>query len=130
MDLAGTLIVSSVKAAPPREDEHPPCGGKEQANTPGAALLTGVELLGAAAALFESIGVQLNPLGQQLFDAYVADAHSRLDEPSFAATWAAGQAKDRAAAIAAARASVVERRREAIPVPATPPHSRQRRRCA
>jgi hypothetical protein len=59
-------------------------------------------LLGAAAALRERIGAPLPPVDRADYDRDVASAHAQLDEVTFDAAWAAGQALTLEQAIAEA----------------------------
>ena len=50
------------------------------------------QLLGAAEAIRESIGRSLTPVERAVFDRYAATIRAQLDDATFAAAWAAGQA--------------------------------------
>jgi tetratricopeptide (TPR) repeat protein len=50
------------------------------------------QLLGAAEAIRESLGRPLTPVERTVFDHYAATIHAQLDEATFAAMWAEGQA--------------------------------------
>lgn len=97
-DLAGVILVANratTRAAVRRS--------KGQAKDEGAAqevATRAVQALGAAQALFDSIGVQLDPLGQELFNSYTAAAGAQLDRQTCAAAWAAGRALNLEQAVA------------------------------
>ena len=51
-------------------------------------------MLGAAQALLEDVGIQLNQMGQKLFDIYISAARGQLGEEVLADSMAAGRAMD------------------------------------
>ena len=57
-------------------------------------------LLGAVAALLETLGGVLDSLDRTVYDQALATARSRLDAAAFAAAWAEGQAQTIEQAIA------------------------------
>jgi DNA-binding CsgD family transcriptional regulator len=82
-----------------------------------------VRLLGAAAALRETIGYQFDTVDQAAYDQQVAAVRAQLDPAIFDASWAAGQALSVEQAITEAEA--VATAAQAVPDPQPPPPDAQ-----
>jgi DNA-binding CsgD family transcriptional regulator/tetratricopeptide (TPR) repeat protein len=98
MDLAGVMIALGKPTRTTSEARHASSGtrqvarhGRGEALSPTVAV-RGAHLLGAAQALFESTGIQLNQMGHKLLDAYLAAASRQLGEHAFVEALAAGRA--------------------------------------
>jgi non-specific serine/threonine protein kinase len=109
-DLAGVLVVAGMttRKAPVRSS-------KGQGKAEGIALelaIRAAQALGAAQALLDSIGVQLDPMGQELFNSYRAAARTRLGARAFARAWAAGRAMELEQAVAWAQTTPLPQRAE------------------
>lgn len=87
VDLAGVMVV----ATPATGRQAKGKGAAENAMHP-APTVSAARLLGAAQVLLESVGFQLDPEDQELFDGYIAAARAQLGEQTFAKAWVEGQA--------------------------------------
>jgi non-specific serine/threonine protein kinase len=95
-------------------------GGLAGAAAAGGQAERAARLLGAAEALYETIGVVFTPNERAVFDRDVAAARAGLSEESFAAAWADGRQLplERAIRLALETPAAV-----AEPVASSPPHS-------
>jgi DNA-binding CsgD family transcriptional regulator/tetratricopeptide (TPR) repeat protein len=110
MDLAGVMIAASKATRPSSQPRRESSSARHAEDDPSQSIaLRGVQLLGAAQALLENIGIQLNQMGRKLLDAYTAAARRRLGEPAFTETIAAGRAMTLDAAIALAHNTAIPR---------------------
>jgi predicted ATPase/DNA-binding CsgD family transcriptional regulator/tetratricopeptide (TPR) repeat protein len=100
MDLAGVMIAVGKATRTTSEPRHDSSGThQEEHHRPGEDLsptvaVRGAHLLGAAQALFESTGIQLDQMGRKLFDTYISAGRRQLGEPAFVEALTAGRAMD------------------------------------
>jgi predicted ATPase/DNA-binding CsgD family transcriptional regulator len=99
IDLAGVLAVAtSVK-----ERQAKGKGAADKAMHP-APTVSAARLLGTAQVLLGTVGFQVDPEDQELFNGYIAAARTQLSEQTFGMAWAEGRAMTIDQAIAYAQA--------------------------
>jgi predicted ATPase/DNA-binding CsgD family transcriptional regulator len=110
MDMAGVMITIDKTTSEPRHDpsvirqtEH----HRPDEDLSPAVALNGAHLLGAAQALLESTGIQLNKMGQKLFGTYISTARRQLGEHAFVEALAAGRSMDLDSAISLAHSTSI-----------------------
>jgi predicted ATPase/DNA-binding CsgD family transcriptional regulator len=96
MNLAGILAVGSKSRGTHTYSE----GRAKESSATSEKVIQAVQVLGAAEALFASIGLELDIESRKLFDRYVAFARNQMSESSFTKAWTSGQAMNVEQAIA------------------------------
>lgn len=106
-DLAGVIAVAEMTTR--KATERRSKGQSKAEGTAPALAVQAVQSLGAAQALFDSIGVQLDPVGQELFNSYIAACMTQLNEQTFGMAWADGRAMEFEQALAWAQNTPIPR---------------------